>query len=44
VVIVLTPLTVGRLDGGLRGGNTAWSEDLACHLEVGGRAARGGRR
>jgi hypothetical protein len=28
----------------LRGGIKAWSEDLAWHLEVGGRAARGGRR
>jgi hypothetical protein len=38
-----------RLDEGLRseikgGGIKAWSEDLAWHLEVGGRAARGGRR
>jgi hypothetical protein len=28
----------------LRRGIKAWSEDLARHLEVGGRAARGGRR
>jgi hypothetical protein len=28
----------------LRGGIKAWSEDLAWHLVVGGRAARGGRR
>jgi hypothetical protein len=48
-VIALMPLMVGRLDEGLRseikgGGIKAWSEDLAWHLEVGGRAARGGRR
>jgi hypothetical protein len=29
---------VGWLDEGLRGGIKAWSEDLAWHLEVGGRA------
>jgi hypothetical protein len=39
----------GWLDEGLRGeicggGIKAWSEDLAWHPEVGGRAARGGRR
>jgi hypothetical protein len=40
----------GRLDEGLRseikggGGIKAWNEDLAWHLEVGGRATRGGRR
>jgi hypothetical protein len=38
----------GWLDDGLRseikGEMKAWSEDLAWHLEVGGRAARGGRR
>jgi hypothetical protein len=38
----------GRLDEGLRseikGGIMAWSEDLTWHLEVGGRAARGGHR
>jgi hypothetical protein len=28
----------------LRGEIKTWSEDLAWHLEVGGRAARGGRR
>jgi hypothetical protein len=28
----------------LKGGIKAWSEDLAWHLEVGGRVARGGRR
>jgi hypothetical protein len=28
----------------LRGGIKAWNEDLAWHLEVRGRAARGGRR
>jgi hypothetical protein len=28
----------------LTGGIKAWSEDLAWHLEVGGWAARGGRR
>jgi hypothetical protein len=28
----------------LRGEIKAWSEDLAWHLEVAGRAARGGRR
>jgi hypothetical protein len=28
----------------LRGGIKAWSEDLAWHLEVGGRAVQGGRR
>jgi hypothetical protein len=28
----------------LRGGIKAWSEDLTWHLEVRGRAARGGRR
>jgi hypothetical protein len=33
-----------RLDEGLRGEIKAWSEDLAWHLEVGGRAAWGGRR
>jgi hypothetical protein len=48
VVIVLTPLMMGRLDEGLRGeikgGIKAWSEDLAWHPEVGGWAARGGRR
>jgi hypothetical protein len=37
---------VGRLDERLRseikGGIKAWSEYLAGHLEVGGRAARGG--
>jgi hypothetical protein len=43
-VIVLTPLMAGRLNEGLRGGIKAWSEDLAWHLEVGGRVARGGRR
>jgi hypothetical protein len=36
----------GQLDDGLRseikGEIKAWSEDLAWHLEVGGRAARGG--
>jgi hypothetical protein len=30
--------------GKLRGGIKAWSEDLAWHPEVGGRAARGGQR
>jgi hypothetical protein len=44
----LNAIDGGRLDEGLRseikGGIKAWSEDLACHLEVGGRAARGGRR
>jgi hypothetical protein len=30
--------------GKLRGGIKAWSEDLAWHPEVGGRAARGGWR
>jgi hypothetical protein len=44
-VIVLTSLMAGRLDEGLRGGGIkAWSEDLAWHLEVGDRAARGRRR
>jgi hypothetical protein len=43
-IIVLMPLMVGRLDEGLRGEIKAWSEDLAWHLEVGGRAAQGGRR
>jgi hypothetical protein len=37
-------LMAGRLEEGLRGGIKAWSEDLAWHLEFGGRAARGGRR
>jgi hypothetical protein len=32
------------LRGKLRGGIKAESEDLAWHPEVGGRAARGGRR
>jgi hypothetical protein len=51
VVVALMPLMVGRLDEGLRseikgggGGTKAWSEDLAWHLEVGGRAALGDRR
>jgi hypothetical protein len=48
MVISLTPLMVGRLDEGLRsefkGGIKAQSEDLAWHLEVGGRAAWGGWR
>jgi hypothetical protein len=48
VVIVLTPLMMGRLDEGLRGeikgGIKAWSEDLAWHPEVGGWAAWGGWR
>jgi hypothetical protein len=49
MVIALTPLMAGRLDEGLRseikgGGIKAWSEDLAWHLEVGGRAERGGQR
>jgi hypothetical protein len=48
VVIALMPLMAGRLDEGLRseikGGIKAWNEDLAWHLEVGGQAARGGRR
>jgi hypothetical protein len=47
-VMALTPLMAGRLDEGLRGklrgGIKVWSEDLAWHPEVGGRAARGGRR
>jgi hypothetical protein len=48
-VIALMPLMVVRLDEGLRseikgGGIKAWSEDIAWHLEVGGRAARGGQR
>jgi hypothetical protein len=43
-VIVLTPLMAGRLDEGLRGEIKAWSEHLAWRLEVGGRAARGGRK
>jgi hypothetical protein len=38
----------GQLDDGLRseikGEIKAWSEDHAWHLEVGGRAARGGWR
>jgi hypothetical protein len=42
------PLMAGRLDDGLRseikGEIKVLSEDLAWHLEVGGRAARGGRR
>jgi hypothetical protein len=46
--IVLTPLVAGWLDEGLRGGIKGeikvWSEDLAWHLEVAGRAARGCRR
>jgi hypothetical protein len=46
--MALTPLMVGRLDDGLRseikGEIKVLSEDLAWHLEVGGRAARGGRR
>jgi hypothetical protein len=47
--MALTPLIVGWLDeglggGGLRGGIKAGSEDFAWHLEVGGRAAWGGRR
>jgi hypothetical protein len=34
-----------RLNEGLRGGGIkAGSEDLALHLDVGGRAAQGGRR
>jgi hypothetical protein len=41
--MALTPLMVGRLDEGLRRGIKAWSEYLAGHLEVGGRAVRGGR-
>jgi hypothetical protein len=48
VVIALMPLMAGQLDEGLRseikGGIKAWNEDLAWHLEVGGQAARGGRR
>jgi hypothetical protein len=47
-VIALTPLMVRQLNEGLRseikGEIKAWSEDLAWLLEVGGRAARGGRR
>jgi hypothetical protein len=42
--MALTPLMAGRLDDGLRSEIKALSEDLAWHLEVGGRAARGGRR
>jgi hypothetical protein len=38
------PLMAGWLDEGLRGGIKAWSEDLAWHLDVGGRSAWGGRR
>jgi hypothetical protein len=42
------PLLAGRLDEGLRSeikeGNQGVSEYLIGHLEVGGRAARGGRR
>jgi hypothetical protein len=48
VVIALMPLMAGRLDEGfsseIKGGIKAWSEYLAGHLEVGGRAARAGRR
>jgi hypothetical protein len=44
--MALTSLMAGRLDeglrGGLRGGIKAGSEDLAWHLEVGGRATWGG--
>jgi hypothetical protein len=47
-VMALTPLMAERLDGGLRvelrGGIKVGNEDLAWHLEVGGRAAWGGRR
>jgi hypothetical protein len=32
------------LRGEIKGGIKAWSEDLAWHFEVGGRAAQGGRR
>jgi hypothetical protein len=46
--MALTPLMAGWLDEGLRGeikrGIKAGSEDLAWHLEVGGRAAWGGQR
>jgi hypothetical protein len=46
--MALTPLKTGRLDETLRSaikeGNQAWGKYLAGHLEVGGRAARGGRR
>jgi hypothetical protein len=42
--MVLTPLMIGRLDEGLRGGIKARSDDLSWHPEVGGWAARGGRR
>jgi hypothetical protein len=46
--MALTPLMVGRLDEGLRvrlrRGIKAWSEYLTGHLEVGGQAARVGRR
>jgi hypothetical protein len=45
---ILNTIDGGRLDEGLRGeikgGIKAWSEDPTWHLEVGGRAARGGRR
>jgi hypothetical protein len=45
----LNAIDGGRLNEGLRGGELKWgikagSEDLAWHLEVGGRAAHGGRR
>jgi hypothetical protein len=47
-VIALMPLMAWWLDEGLRseikGGIKAWSEELTRHLEVGGQAARGGRR
>jgi hypothetical protein len=50
MIMTLTPLKVGRLDEGIKGGGIKWgyqggeSEDFDWHLDVGGRAARGGRR
>jgi hypothetical protein len=47
-LVALTPLETGRLDERLRSaikeGNQALGNYLAEHHEVGGRAARGGRR
>jgi hypothetical protein len=44
-VMALTPLKAGQLDEGIKGGESRWeSEDFDWHLDVGGRAAHGGRR